>query len=55
MAQINSFDRWEEAFDTCRILDKPIIAYVVGTRYKLYPSGRAEEIKDKNSQKEQGK
>ncbi len=44
MKKFSGEDAWAEAFDYCREADKPICVLVHGTKYKLFPSGRAENL-----------
>jgi len=37
------FDSFSSAFDYCREADTPVTVIIAGEKWKLYPSGRAEE------------
>ncbi len=43
-------DAFSEAFDLCREFDHPIRCIVNGAKYKLFPSGRAENLETEKSQ-----
>lgn len=45
------FDTMEQAFDYVRECDKPQMVIVGEKAYKLYPSGKAEEITKKKASK----
>jgi hypothetical protein len=38
------FDSMDEAFSYCREADRPVVVYVGKWLWKLYPSGKAEEL-----------
>jgi hypothetical protein len=38
------FETLQEAFDFCRQCDRPVIVQVEGKQYRLFPSGKAEEL-----------
>jgi len=40
------FDDFSEAFAYCREADRPVRVMISGTRYKLFPSGRAERLSE---------
>jgi hypothetical protein len=44
MKKIKTFDDITQAFDYCREVAKPVTVLIMDKKYRLYPSGRAEEI-----------
>lgn len=41
------FETMQEAFDFCRQCNRPVIVQVDDTTYRLFPSGKADIIKQK--------
>ncbi len=41
------FSDMSEAFAFCRRCDRPVIVLVDGKKYRLFPSGRAEELESR--------
>ena len=46
MRVVKQFDSMEEAFQTCRELNRPILAEVDGKVSKIFPSGHAKQLSD---------
>lgn len=38
------FDTFQEAFDYCRESNRPVMVFIVGEKWRLFPSGRAEKV-----------
>lgn len=37
------FDTFQDAFDYCREAGRPVVVWINGKRWKLYPSGAAKK------------
>lgn len=46
MSKPIEFESMPDAFDYCREADRPVAVIVAGERWKLFPSGRAERLRE---------
>lgn len=44
MKSNGEFENINEAFEFCRECDRPVVVQIDGKVYKLFPSGRADEL-----------